>query len=268
MATLFTGSPINMSGDPMYGPVYSLNFPDAPNFQFLDNANWEVAGVVYEDVISFMYGDGFSTRTLEFYGTGLVVSGQTVTSGTINAYFEWYQYSPGADWEADLEFSGFSVMGADFAAGSAQNNLATALSGSDLIVLASTGVGYLDGHSGNDTIRGGSARDVLIGGAGADRLFGGNGADRLVGGAGRDRLTGGDGNSRDYFVFDAKSGADRITDFQDAIDRIEIASGANRFAQLTVTGSGADVLVTFRQVSILIQNIELSQITGADFLFT
>jgi len=64
-------------------------------------------------------------------------------------------------------------------------------------------------------------------------LRGNGGDDRLQGGAGNDRLTGGSGV--DHFIFDgsAAEGTDRITDFANGIDRLEI-SGATIFSDLAI----------------------------------
>jgi Ca2+-binding RTX toxin-like protein len=59
---------------------------------------------------------------------------------------------------------------------------------------AVTGLLYVDGGSGNDTIIGTNFADDLRGGAGHDQLYGGDGEDMLIGGAGNDQLHGGDGD--------------------------------------------------------------------------
>lgn len=85
----------------------------------------------------------------------------------------------------------------------------------------------LDGGAGRDTLLGQGGNDLLIGGAGNDRLIGGSGRDVLNGGKGVDVMTGGSG--RDVFVFRAVSDspaagrADRITDFERGLDRIDLA---------------------------------------------
>ena len=65
----------------------------------------------------------------------------------------------------------------------------------------------------------------------------------LKGDQGDDRLTGGKG--ADIFVFGGSDGADRITDFRNGTDRIEIEDGAGRFDQLEIVRKGDDVSVTF-----------------------
>lgn len=245
---------------------------DLPDFVFHDNVNWTVNGVVYEDAIVFDFGG----VTEEYYGNGLIVSGQTITGGTITAYYHWFKSDQDGQWYYNYEFRGFSVPGADFTTTN-QTALTKSLSGNDMINLQSSAADYMEGRGGNDTIKGGQGNDTLLGGIGGDSLLGGLGRDNLDGGAGSDRLignggtdelTGGAGVIKDVFVFDAKSGADKITDFQDGIDRIEITSGATNFRQLTITDKGADVLVEFGQTSILIQHIEPAAVTDADFLFT
>ena len=78
----------------------------------------------------------------------------------------------------------------------------------------------LRGGAGNDQVHGGPGDDTLFGGSGFDRVFGGDGKDRLHGGAGQDQLTGGFG--ADTFVFDKTSGRDRILDFRNDVDVIDM----------------------------------------------
>ena len=101
--------------------------------------------------------------------------------------------------------------------------------GGDDILSGAGGTDTLYGGTGNDLLQGGGGRalafgdeaenmDMLIGGAGDDQLEGQSGADWLEGGEGNDVLTGGGG--RDTFVY--HSGTDRITDFVDNVDLIQI----------------------------------------------
>ncbi len=78
------------------------------------------------------------------------------------------------------------------------------------------GADLLEGGLGLDVLIGGAGDDRLNGGAHRDRLFGDDGADRLDGGRGNDILTGGAG--ADQFIFAARFGSDRITDFQTGTD--------------------------------------------------
>lgn len=115
---------------------------------------------------------------------------------------------------------------------------------------------YLIGVQGNDS---------LVGNAGNDTLEGGLNLDTLVGGSGNDSLTGGGGV--DTFVFATGAGVDVISDFVDASDLIRITSGATSFANITVTDSGADAIITFSDVSITLKNVDHALISGADFVF-
>lgn len=98
--------------------------------------------------------------------------------------------------------------------------------GNDLL-RGGAGHDNLFGGTGNDTLRGGQGNDDLRGGVGDDVLFGGPGDDTLNGGAGTDVLSGGAGH--DVFVFRSASHsppehADRITDFEPNIDKIDLSA--------------------------------------------
>ena len=80
----------------------------------------------------------------------------------------------------------------------------------------------LFGGADDDTITGEFGNDSLFGGIGADTLVGDGGDDDLDGGAGNDTLTGGSGGD-DFIFLDTGSGtgADLITDFQNAVDTLQ-----------------------------------------------
>ncbi|MCC1493899.1 hypothetical protein [Cognatishimia sp. F0-27] len=78
----------------------------------------------------------------------------------------------------------------------------------------------LIGGLGNDTLEGSNGIDTLEGGPGADMLFGNAGPDTLDGGPGNDTLNG--GIARDTFIYSAGSGQDRITDFANNSDTVQI----------------------------------------------
>ncbi|HEY8381126.1 MAG TPA: right-handed parallel beta-helix repeat-containing protein [Microvirga sp.] len=83
------------------------------------------------------------------------------------------------------------------------------------------GTDTLSGGAGDDRLDGGTEADELFGDAGSDHLLGGAGDDRLWGGAGADKLNGGGGC--DWFVLHGPgSGADAITDFQRGYDKVAI----------------------------------------------
>ncbi|MHA1129008.1 MAG: M10 family metallopeptidase C-terminal domain-containing protein, partial [Alphaproteobacteria bacterium] len=150
---------------------------------------------------------------------------------------------------------------------------ATSGRGNDLLQ-GNTVANVLKGNAGNDTLLGSRGKDTLRGGVDKDVLKGGKGKDDLIGGKGKDKLTGGKGNDTlegnkgvDKFIFKTGDGNDTVTDFQDGIDLIKITGGANSFADLIVTQSGADTVITFSNVSVTLENIAASDITADDFIF-
>ncbi|MFV0473997.1 MAG: calcium-binding protein [Pikeienuella sp.] len=123
----------------------------------------------------------------------------------------------------------------------------------------------LKGDGGKDVLKGDAGRDVLKGGGGADKLKGGAGADKLNGGAGNDILIGGGGGDR--FQFSANGGDDVIRDFQNGRDGLVILSGANRFADLDISDTARGALIEFGRSSVLLLNVEASQLDASDFIF-
>lgn len=114
---------------------------------------------------------------------------------------------------ADANGSGvFGYAGSDILIGSAVSDRLSGGAGKD----------FLHGLGGRDILTGGYGNDLLEGGAGRDRLAGGGGRDRLAGGTGADTMTGGVG--ADTFVFETGDGRDRITDFRNNVDTIEISA--------------------------------------------
>jgi len=94
---------------------------------------------------------------------------------------------------------------------------------------------------GIENLEGSGFGDALTGNLGANTLWGMAGDDRLWGRGGADTLFGGEG--ADVFVFRAGSGADRVMDFQDNIDRLSItgigaANTAEKALALAVETSG------------------------------
>jgi len=115
----------------------------------------------------------------------------------------------------------------------------------------------LTGTNGNDTISGGGGADIVDGGRGNDTLSGGGASDHLIGGAGSDTLTGGSGNDlltggggADVYVFAPGSGFDRIEDFQDGRDTIDLSGfGFNDFGDFTVVEQNDTVVPLLKLIS-------------------
>ncbi len=131
-------------------------------------------------------------------------------------------------------------------------------------LIAGDGKDRLQGGTGDDSLFGQAGNDNLTGAGGADTLSGGDGLDRLFGRRGNDELTGGQGSDR--FIFNLGDGNDTITDFEQGADRIRIASGADSFADLTITQVGDDALIAFGNVRILALEEDATDFTSADFV--
>jgi Ca2+-binding RTX toxin-like protein len=124
--------------------------------------------------------------------------------------------------------------------------------GGDDRLLGENGDDTLYGDGGNDMLNGGAGADVLRGGSGNDGFFGGGGDDRIYGEAGvdtiygdggNDRIDGGTGDDilrggtgRDTFVLATGCGADRILDFDDGLDKIDLThvAGINSLADIVI----------------------------------
>ncbi|HEY9814554.1 MAG TPA: cadherin domain-containing protein [Candidatus Obscuribacterales bacterium] len=159
----------------------------------------------------------------------------------------------------------------DILSGTAGNDTIRALTGND-VVRGLGGDDRIFGQVGNDILIGGTGNDVLNGGADNDRIFGQAGSDRLDGGNGDDRIDGGSGNDiittgqgRDLLVIRQNDGLDRVTDFQNNQDRIDLVG--IRFGQLTIQQRQDDVLIKLGTTNLLLlENTNASAIDRADFV--
>lgn len=130
---------------------------------------------------------------------------------------------------------------------------------------AQAGNDTITGNAGNDYLAGSAGNDRLLGGSGTDTLSGGSGNDRLVGSSGADRLAGGSGADR--FVFGNSNGTDSILDFQNGIDKIEVAGSTSSFRQIRVYDRGADAEIRFDNNVVTLKNIDHRIIDASDFVF-
>ena len=123
------------------------------------------------------------------------------------------------------------------------------------------------GNARNDMLSGRGGNDLLIGGGGVDELFGGSGMDRLDGGIRNDTLTGGGG--ADTFVFAVGSNTDRILDFANNVDTLELNSNlwagtltAAQVVSMFAVQSGANVRFDFTGGErLIVENFTLANIT-------
>jgi uncharacterized protein YkwD len=200
---------------------------------------------------------GAGTYTVTFSGGGIAASTRQVTVGGSNVKLDLVDPQGGG--------SGGSggTPGNDVLTGTARSDVLQGLGGSD----------RLDGREGGDRLEGGIGDDVLIGGTGNDRLLGDAGRDRFLGGAGNDALAGGAGS--DAFLFRGDWGADRIADFQNGLDTLDLRSTGLSFASLSVRAADVDrdgvaddaLIGAAGGRSIGLLDIRAAVVEGSDFLF-
>lgn len=120
----------------------------------------------------------------------------------------------------------------------------------------------LQGLAGDDQLTGNKGDDLLVGGAGDDRLQGDAGDDTLTGGGGFDVLSGGRG--RDTFRLGGNS-ADRIRDFQNGVDRLELPNLLS-FSDLSITPQRQNAVLRLgnRELAVLV-GTPVAQIDASDF---
>lgn len=159
-------------------------------------------------------------------------------------------------------------VGNDFLYGGRDNDIVHGGDGDD-VVRGNRNDDELHGGDGTDRLYGGGNNDILDGGADRDFLVGENGNDRLDGGEGNDNLTGGAG--ADVFEFATGGGFDRILDFEDGIDTIDVSgTTANSLGDITLSsaGGGTDTRLDFGGGDVLYLNgVNVIDIDSSDFVF-
>jgi serralysin len=165
-------------------------------------------------------------------------------------------------------------QGDDTMDGGAENDTLKGGAGDDTL-FGGTGQDDLFGGAGNDTLSGGSQKDTLRGGTGNDVLSGNTGNDTLNGGQGDDVLTGGSGS--DVFVFGRNTGDDRITDFANTKDTIDLTAFGIKpsdFASIVTpalsNAGGGDTVLNLAdlggQGSVLIEGLAFADADASDFI--
>ncbi|GEM_PF-7078494 len=152
--------------------------------------------------------------------------------------------------------------------------------GGDDILLGQQAVDTLKGGNGADYLSGGKRADKLFGGNGNDELFGGKGKDKIFGGKGDDKLFGGKGNDwlkgnggKDNFVFAKNEGRNKIADFQNGKDKIDLtafnfSSKSAAIAKFTELGGPNNDKLKFKAAGteIIIKGIDLKDLGGSDLI--
>jgi serralysin len=123
--------------------------------------------------------------------------------------------------------------------------------------------------SGVATVTGGALDERLFGSGWADTISGGAGDDFLHDGGGNDLLIGGAG--ADVFVFGTDRSADRIADFEDGIDRIDVSIWGRIYSSysldITYSATGATIAFGKETVTITKSGGGALVLTDDDFLF-
>jgi serralysin len=253
----FTVNVLDMQGVTITGTssgntIDATHAPSGQSFSTLENDT--IYGMAGNDVIHGLAGNDTLTGgagTDKIYaGNGddtLVVSGGNDTSDVFDG---------GAGTDTIVVGGTGSLTLAGFNAGTSsveawQGNGQAVLGNSsgnvlDFSALASvSGLLYVDGGSGNDTLRGSNFADDLRGGSGNDTLYGNSGDDILTGGSGTDRLY-------------ASNGDDTLA-ISGSNDTSDIFDGGADTDTIVVTGTGSVTLAGFNATS---SSIEIWQGNG------
>ena len=149
---------------------------------------------------------------------------------------------------------------ADILAGDLRDNRIWGIAGDDVL--------YGGPGGGNDKLQGGDGNDRLYGGMGNDTLEGGAGDDLLWDGPDNDRLYGNEGN--DVFIFNVGHGSDRILDFTNEEDQIDLSAfNLSGFGDLTTSSDSNTVTIDLSEHgggTILLVGFDIADLDGADFL--
>lgn len=135
----------------------------------------------------------------------------------------------------------------------------------DLSSVEVDGIRSIVGSSGNDTITG---TTTMLSSSLNNMIDAKEGNDILAGGIGNDSLRGGSGNDR--FIFLSNGGSDRIEDFLNGVDVIDlVANSANSMADITVSlaTNGLDTRILAGGTTITLAGVLPSTIDASDFLF-
>jgi phospholipase/lecithinase/hemolysin len=171
-----------------------------------------------------------------------------------------------AIWGGDGQDIGFGGNGNDLLVGLAADDILVGDAGQD-VIQGGQGKDYLLGGEGDDHLWGNSEDDILDGGMGHDTLWGDDGNDILNGNVDSDKLTGGRG--KDQFVYRLGNGKDRITDFLQGEDYINLVSfGFTSFENFKARVDLSNDDLNFGNGNILqLTGINATSLSATDFRF-
>lgn len=137
-------------------------------------------------------------------------------------------------------------------------------------LLGGPGADEVNGGRGNDVVKGGPGGDTVAGGGGNDRLFGGGGDDTITANAGRDQIRGNKGDDvliggpgADTFFFRRGDGDDTIENFDPDEDFIRI-TGLKKLGQLEFEQVGDDVVISYANITITVEDVTKAEMRDAD----
>ena len=149
---------------------------------------------------------------------------------------------------------------ADILAGDLRDNRIWGIAGDDVL--------YGGPGGGDDMLQGGDGNDRLYGGMGSDTLEGGAGDDLLWDGPDNDRLYGNEGS--DVFIFNVGHGSDRILDFTNGEDQIDLSAfNLSGFDDLTASSESNNVTIDLSEHgggTILLAGFDIANLDATDFL--
>lgn len=209
---------------------------------------------------------------------GLYLSGESVVTEITNAgIVEGREYAIHSEGTVKLKNTGAIIGDVELGVGADRIDTRGGLvrgaliggEGDDLYLISSARIKIIDnGASFGDAVRStasytltggldhltllGSRNIAASGNAGANELYGNKGHNRLDGGAGEDYLSGGAGNDRltggadaDTFHFTRGYDVDRIADFTDGVDLLDLegVSTQKQFDRLDIRQAGNNVVI-------------------------
>ena len=213
-------------------------------------------------------GDGIDTIDFRSTKQGITV--------TLNEVGKWQNIGADDPFTYDASVIGyFSITSTERLVGTAFDDK---LTGSDPVgtfdganrLLGLGGNDELLGLGGDDDLRGGSGNDSINGGEGRDRIEGNRGDDFINGGTGNDNLFGGTGN--DFFIFEdvTDMGFDRIKDFANGFDQINLSDfGFATFGDVSALASNAgsgDMRIDLGVGTIYIEGFTTSDFDASDVI--
>lgn len=252
------------------GADYLYGEAGADQFVISDLSHSLYTSAAYDRIADFE--NGIDVIDLQAFDFHTVTTKSTTSAGELRAYLN----SGGT-------FTYVRSDQSDFFFGIAGNHLAS-LDDSDFLfggsaptfVYGATAADSLSALSVGQALYGLAGNDTLVGGAGDDLLNGGGGVDQLTGGAGADLFR----FSAQTHSFTTGSQYDRITDFEDGVDAIDLtglgfttlrASGNTQAGELRLTYSSTSnrTLVKSDQVdfSFYLDGDRRADLDNSDFIF-